>query len=88
MKYRISLNQFSKYELENRQKNFLRGGTGCVCVCRSECSCGCLYGENSPGPDYYGGSSSNDNRTANFDKGIGNGDQSYTVAVLEREVGA
>ena len=72
MKYRISLNQFSKYELENRQKNFLRGGiTKCACGCGGNCKCGCLYGENSPGPDYYGGSSSAANDSANDDKGYG-----------------
>ena len=63
---RISLNQFSKNELENKQKNLLRGGNGCVCVGEA---CGCLYAaccsECSWNPSYYGGSSTYSNAVAN-----------------------
>ena len=59
----FSLNQFSKDELERRQKNLLKGGKSCGC---QGPVCGCHYagGEH---PDYYGGSSSIDNAHANND---------------------
>ena len=74
----INLHKLSQAELAKREEKLLKGGTSCQCdaTCGGR-NCGCLYAGDQTGNDdsFFGGSSSNDNYTANllqsFDANIG-----------------
>lgn len=68
---KIKLNNLSKNSLDNREMKELKGGRSC--------SCSCYYAN-------AGGSSTNDNRYANYNLGDGggksiNGDNYYTISI-------
>lgn len=65
---KISLLQLSKAEMERREQNMLRGGNICMCECVGRCPCKYAGPQEGPDDSYYGGSSTEDNRTANGEK--------------------
>ena len=62
----LKLNQLSKTEIEKREMNSLKGGV-CGCICAGGTNCPCAYEgpQCTPRDDYWGGSSTDQNLTAN-----------------------
>ena len=70
---KLSFFDFEKNKIEKTRQQSITGGIDC-CMCYT--TCGCLYAGSQEGPDdpYWGGSSIEDNRTAN------SGPLTYSVA--------
>lgn len=73
---RINLHNLSQAELAKREEKLLKGGSQieCACACVGGVICGCKYagGQSGSNDSYYGGSSTEANDLANFDKFITN----------------
>lgn len=59
---KISLQNLVQDEMAKREQNMLKGG---ACPCVSVCLCSYAGPQENPNDDYYGGSSTGDNSSAN-----------------------
>lgn len=62
---KISLHNLSQAELVKREQNMLKGGGDFWTVCATNCGCKYAGDKEDSNDSYYGGSSTNDNSSAN-----------------------